>query len=105
MAPYAMSFTYWVDPKSCTGDKDVSAILKETQSMATRAKSKMESNSDSDFANLYKFIFKKDKSDSGSYKTVHGMLQLITPSKNLHCLILMSDVRLHVRRFWCYLKH
>lgn len=74
------STTYWVDTASCTGDKDVTNIIKETQSMASSAKEKLDKDSDTDFANVFKFIFKVDKSDAKTNSAVSSMLVCPLPS-------------------------
>lgn len=72
MANLAMSLTYWVDTVSCTGNKDLTATVKETLAIAARSKERLQSNSDEDYASVFNFIYKKEKSDEDTYNKVHS---------------------------------
>lgn len=78
---HAVPRTYWVDA-SCSNRPGWSEFIDETLTMARTAAGRLESTSDSDFANVFKRIFKVDKTDATlhqalgrkdtAYNLVHG---------------------------------
>jgi hypothetical protein len=63
----AAAFTYWVDPL-CNGKPQWNDILAEAFGMSSRAAARLASNSDTDFANVFKNIFWVTKNDPTLYQ-------------------------------------
>lgn len=59
--------TYWVD-SSCTEGPGWSEWLEEAFKMAEAAARRLGSDTDTDFANVFKRIYRVDKSDTTLYK-------------------------------------
>ena len=71
MITSSAAYTYWVDA-SCSNRKDWNAYLTEARDMATKANTRLRSSTDSDYANIFKRVFKADKSDKNAFDAVTG---------------------------------
>lgn len=66
-------FTYWLDPESCTGKRDMSDIVKETKQMGERAAARLDSVTDTDYQRVYEFLMKRPKSDQENLRKIRSM--------------------------------
>jgi hypothetical protein len=72
VAPKAMALSYWVDSLSCTGDKAMDEVIKETKSLGKRASERLKSSTDTDFEHVYEFLMQRQKSDAAGFKIIEG---------------------------------
>ena len=71
MITSSAAYTYWVDA-SCSNRNDWNAYLTEALDMAKKANTRLRRNPDSDYANVFKRVFKVDKTDNKAFDTVTG---------------------------------
>ncbi|KAF2675612.1 hypothetical protein K458DRAFT_437862 [Lentithecium fluviatile CBS 122367] len=70
----ALALTYWIDGKSCTGDRSLAKAMEETKYMGAKASERLRSSTDTDFQNVYEFLMKRKKSDKSELDTIEGFM-------------------------------
>lgn len=69
---HATLYTYWVD-ESCSSRPDWDEYLKEALTMAAKANARIQSATDSDYANVFQKVFNTPKTDAAALQTVTGI--------------------------------
>lgn len=69
MITSSTAYTYWVDA-SCSNRNSWNDYLTEARDMAAKANTRLHSSTDSDYANVFKRVFKVDKTDKNAFDTV-----------------------------------
>lgn len=69
MITSSTAYTYWVDA-SCSDRKDWNTYLTEARDMASKADTRLRSSTDTDYANVFKRVFKVDKTDENALNRV-----------------------------------
>ncbi|KAF1848008.1 uncharacterized protein K460DRAFT_426952 [Cucurbitaria berberidis CBS 394.84] len=90
-ASQTMAFTYWVDDKSCTGDRSLTEALKETKLMGEKASERLKSSSDADYQHVYEFLMKRKKSDKAELDKIEGKMTEVKDRNTANIRIYCDD--------------
>jgi len=86
LSPPATGFTYWVD-SSCTAKPSWATVFPEFWKMAKRSGERLESPTDTDYAAVFKRIFKVDKIDKTIFKNGRDSTRSDTAYNFVHSML------------------